>query len=281
MTRKLVALLLVVSMVFCMFSGCASTQEIVTTTTVEVDGYDITVKESNTKREATTTVEGVPITCEHTLDSDEYWLHLSDVSYELDVQILEDGIEVKFKDEVTNVYYEDVVVGQSLTLAFAVPSFIEAGKWLIALAAGYTTIQGIAISADALGDTIRAVRNSSSTYRKARTIDIDAATAIRFGKMNKYNAYYEAYLKGNTVFISKQITQYQAVWRLENGRDVFATSAYAAGWVATKAATVRGVFASGNPHSSHADGGYPHYHAYGRRWVNNSLHSPHDWYPYN
>ena len=145
---------------------------------------------------------------------------------------------------------------------------------------GYAT-ENVAASADAIGTVISGVRYNTSTYSRYRTIDVDAATAIRFGRMNKYNAYYEAYLKGNTVMISRQISQYQAVWRMETGRDVFATSAYAAGWVATQAATVNGVFASGNPHSSHKDGGYPHYHAYGRRWVNNSLHSPHAWYPYN
>ena len=278
MARKLVALFLVVSMICCMFAGCASKQEYTTTKTFEADGYDITIKETENKRETTTTVEGIPIICEHMLDSDEYWLHLSDVSYELDVQVVEDCIEVKFKDDVASDDYENVVVGQSMTLAIAVPSFIEAAKWLIATAAGYYTIQGLVISADALGTTIRGVRNNSNTYRVARSIDIDAATAIRFGRMRKYNTYYVAKLSGNTVMIGQEISEWAAVSRLERGYDVFATSAFAAGWVAMKASVGYNI---GTPHSAHEEGGYPHYHALGRKWINNKLHSPHAWYPYS
>ena len=94
MARKLMALLLAVSMVMCMFAGCTSTQKIVTTTTVEVDGYDITVKESNTKREASTTVEGIPIRCENIFDTKEYWLYINEEPIELGVTIFEDGLEV-------------------------------------------------------------------------------------------------------------------------------------------------------------------------------------------
>lgn len=278
MKRKLVALFLVVSMVFCMFAGCANKQEMVTTTTVEMDGYDITVKETNTKREATTTVEGVPITCEHTLDSDEYWLHLSDVSYELDVQVLEDCIEVKFKDEVTSIDYEDVVVGQSLTLTLAVPSFIIAGKALICTLVGFGTTATVYVAADAIGDVIGGVRSSKSTYYSYRTIDVAAADAIRYGRLNRTNAYFEAYLSNNTVYIGKQISQWNAVSRLERGYDVFATSAFAAGYACLQASTVRGKDIPNHTNSS--EGYYPHYHPLGRRWVKNPNSAPHCWYPY-
>ena len=134
MARKLVALLLVVSMAFCMFAGCANIPEIVTTTTVEVDGYDIIVKETNTKREASTTVEGIPITCENIFDTQECWLYISEEPIELAVTILEDGLEVYLASELTEDNLEERVVAQSaLVLSIATPSLINAAKYLIAI----------------------------------------------------------------------------------------------------------------------------------------------------
>lgn len=278
MTRKLIALFLVVSMVFCMFSGCASTQEIVTTTTVEVDGYDITVKESNTEREATSTVEGVPITCEHIFETQEYWLYINEEPIKLGVTILEDGLEVCLASEIDMNSLEESVVAQSaLVASIAVPSFMELAKYLIAISVLGYAADNVAVSADALGDVISGIRYNTKTYYRYRTIDISAADAIRFGKMNKSNAYYEAYLKGNTVFISRQINKTNAVWRLKNGYDVFATSDYAAFSATYQAAVWTGN--GGIIKHTYSPEQYPHYHPVGRKWVNNPSSYPHCWYP--
>lgn len=197
---------------------------------------------------------------------------------ELGVTILEDGLEVYLSSEIEKNNLEENVVAQTaLALSIAAPSFIEAAKYLLAISIlGYYT-ENIAASADAIGTVISGVRYNTSTYSRYRTIDVDAATAIRFGRMNKYNAYYEAYLKGNTVMISRQISQYQAVWRLETGRDVFATSAFAASYACLQASTTRGTLPN---HTDNREGYYPHYHPLGRRWINNSNYAPHCWYPY-
>lgn len=98
--------------------------------------------------------------------------------------------------------------------------------------------------------------------------------------MKKTNTYYSAYLNGDSVMVGGEIPLWIAVLRLQNGQDVFATSAFAAGYAAMKASTSKGKFYASSPHQSHTEGGYPHYHAYGRKWVNNSQYAPHAWYPY-
>ena len=282
MTRKLIALLLVVSMLFCMFSSCASKQETVKTTNVEVSGFDITVSESSTKREASTTVEGVPLKCERIYDTNEYWLYLNEEPIQLDIVAYEDRIEVCLLEERVDVDYEDKVVGQYvLTLSLATPAFISAAKALICTLCGVAATATVSITADALGNVIGGVRYNKSSYYAYRTVDITAADAIRMGRMRKYNAYYEAYLEGNTVWISKEINEWTAIRRLERGYDVFATSAFAAGWVAMQASTIKSRFYAGEPHSADAEGKYPHYHAYGRKWINDSRFAPHAWYPFD
>ncbi len=282
MTRKLIALLLVISLSFCMISGCSGNQqELATNTTVEVDGYDISVKETNTKREATTTVEGVPLTCEHIFDTKECLLYINEEPIELEVTIVNDGIEVCLASELEQNNLNEAVVAQSaLVASIAAPSFITAAKYLMAISIlGYAS-KNVAASADAIGNVISGVRYNKRTYNRYRTIDISAADAIRFGKMRKSNTYYEAYLKGNTVFISREITQYEAIWRLQSGRDVFSTSNFAAQYACVRAST--NAF-RGKPvtyHSSSGEGYYPHYHPLGRRWVNDSRYAPHCWFPY-
>lgn len=279
MKRKLVALILVVSVIFCMFTGCASNHE--TTENVEVSDSKITVLETDNTREAFTTVEGVPLKCEHILDSDEYWLYLADTPYQLDVKVYDNWVEVCMLDEISPVDYEGKVVGQAvLTATLAVPAFITAAKVLIATAAGVATTTTIYVSANALGNVIGGVRSSSKTYYRYRTVDIPAANAIRFGRMNKYNTYYEAYLSGNTVMVGREINRWSAVRRLESGYDVFATSEFAAIYACIEATTNNNRGKVNLPHSSKGEGYYPHYHALGRRWVNNPMSAPHCWYPY-
>lgn len=115
------------------------------------------------------------------------------------------------------------------------------------------------------------------TYYRYRAVDVDAATAIRYGKMDKYNTYYEAYLINNNVYISNEISRWGAVSRLESGYDVFATSEFAARFVCMQASTKNGMPIQ---HQSRGEGYYPHYHPLGRRWVNNRNYAPHCWYPY-
>lgn len=188
MTRKLVALFLVASMLFCMFTGCVSKQE--TITTVEVDGYDITVKETKNKREASATVEGVSLSCEHIFDTQEYWMYINEEPIELEVTVLEDGIEVYLADEMDTDNLDELVIPQAvLTLSIATPSFITLAKYLFSIVAiGYATDKIVA-SADSIGTVIRGVRSDTKTYKKYRTIDMSVADALPFVLKNKEVTY--------------------------------------------------------------------------------------------
>lgn len=282
MSRKLLAILLAVSLLLCMLSGCTSKQNATTTISVEVEDtdLDIVVEETEKKKTASTTYEGVPMKCEHLFDTDEYWLYLEEKPIKLKVNTLDDGtIEVFTTSEWKEV--NDEVVGQFvLTASMMVPGFITAAKLLIGITIGVTVTKTICLSANALGNVIGGIRSNSNTYHRYRQVDITAADAIRFGKASKYNTCYVAYLSGNTVMIGQEITEWQAINRMKNGYDIFATSAYVAGRVANAAATYKGVFNSGEAHAAHRDGEYPHYHAFGRRWYKNVNHSPHAWYPF-
>lgn len=280
MARKLVALALVVSMIFCMFAGCSSTQEKGTTKTVQMSDLNISVVETESKREASTTVEGVSLKCEHYFDTDEYLLYLEEEPIHLNVSTLDDRIEVYMADEAIADYEEGVVGQLVLTLSLATPTFIAAAKALLAIAAGYAATTAVCVSADALGTVIGGIRSNSKVYTRLRTIDVSAADAIRFGRMRKTNTYYEAYLSGDTVMVSREISQWEAISRLERGRDVFATSEFAAIYVCLAATTNNNRNKILTKHESRGDGYYPHYHPLGRRWVNNPYHSPHCWYPF-
>ena len=280
MTRKLVALILVVSMIFCMFAGCTTMQEKSTTTNVQMSGMDITVVETKDKREASTTVEGVSLKCEHDFDTDDYWLYLEEEPIHLNVSTFDDRIEVYMADEIV-ADYEDGVVGQLvLTLSLATPIFITAAKTLLAIAAGYVATTAVCVSADALGTVIGGIRSNSKVYTRLRTIDVSAADAIRFGRMKKTNTYYEAYLSGNTVMVSREISRWEAISRLERGKDVFATSEFAAIYACLAATTNNNKGKNLIHHTTSNEGYYPHYHPLGRRWVYNSNYAPHCWYPY-
>lgn len=278
MTRKFIALLLVISLLFCMFPGCA--KENSTITEMQIDGYDISLEENREKRTASTIVEGIAMKCEYLIDTNEYWLYLDDEPIKLRVNTLENGdVEVFASEEWTESSNE--VIGQfALTLSFAVPALIAAAKALVCAVACVAATATICVSANALGNVIGGIKNNTKTYYRYREYDATAADAIRFGRMKKYNTCYKAYLSGNTVMIGQEITEWEAIMRMTNGYDIFATSAYVAGRVANSAATYKGVFNSGEAHAAHRDGEYPHYHAFGRRWYKNRAHSPHAWYPF-
>lgn len=278
MTRKFIALLLVISLLFCMFPGCA--KENSTITEMQIDGYDISLEENREKRTASTIVEGIAMKCEYLIDTNEYWLYLDDEPIKLRVNTLENGdVEVFASEEWTE--SSDEVIGQfALTLSFAVPALIAAAKALVCAVACVAATATICVSANALGNVIGGIKNNTKTYYRYREYDATAADAIRFGRMKKYNTCYKAYLSGNTVMIGQEITEWEAIMRMTNGYDIFATSAYVAGRVANSAATYKGVFNSGEAHAAHRDGEYPHYHAFGRRWYKNRAHSPHAWYPF-
>ena len=278
MTRKFIALLLVISLLFCMFPGCA--KENSTITEMQIDGYDISLEENREKRTASTIVEGIAMKCEYLIDTNEYWLYLDDEPIILRVNTLENGdVEVFASEEWTESSNE--VIGQfALTLSFAVPALIAAAKALVCAVACVAATATICVSANALGNVIGGIKNNTKTYYRYREYDATAADAIRFGRMKKYNTCYKAYLSGNTVMIGQEITEWEAIMRMTNGYDIFATSAYVAGRVANSAATYKGVFNSGEAHAAHRDGEYPHYHAFGRRWYKNRAHSPHAWYPF-
>lgn len=276
MTRKLISLALVVSMLVCAFTGLVSNKAV--TTTITVDGYNVTIQETEDTRTTCTTVEGIPMKCERNLSTDEYWLYINENSpIQLEVEQLDDAhIAIT---EVNNMFSSNIeVVGQFvLTLSLAVPTFIAAAKILICTAASVTLTASICISADAIGNVIGGIRSNTFTYYRYRLVDIDAATAIRTGKVRKYNTYYEAYLCNNKVFIGQEISRWGAVSRLECGYDVFATSAFAARFACMQASTRKGTPTN---HQSSGEGYYPHYHPLGRRWVNNRNYAPHCWYPY-
>lgn len=280
MKRKLVALILVVSMIFCMFAGCTTMQKESTTTNVQMSGLDITVVETKDKREASTTVEGVSLKCEHDFDTDDYWLYLEEEPIHLSVSTFDDRIEVYMADEAVADYEEGVVGQLVLTLSLATPTFIAAAKTLLAIAAGYTATTAVCVSADALGTVIGGIRSNSKVYTRLRTIDVSAADAIRFGRMRRTNTYYVAYLSGNTVMVSREISRWEATMRLQQGYDVFATSEFAAMYVCMAASTNNNRGKDLIHHTTNSEGYYPHYHPLGRRWVYNSNYAPHCWYPY-
>lgn len=280
MARKLVALALVVSMIFCMFAGCSSTQEKGTTKTVQMSDLNISVVETESKREASTTVEGVLLKCEHYFETDEYWLYLEEEPIHLNVSTLDDRIEVYMADEAVADYEEGVVGQLVLTLSLATPTFIAAAKALLAIAAGYTATTAVCVSADALGTVIGGIRSNSKVYTRLRTIDVSAADAIRFGRMRKTNTYYEAYLSGNTVMVSREISRWEATMRLQQGYDVFASSEFAAIYVCLAATTNNNRGKGLIHHTTDNEGYYPHYHPLGRHWYKNYNSAPHCWYPY-
>ena len=281
MKRKLLALVLVVSMIFCMFTGFTSTQKSDLPQTLQASGYNITVVEKNNRREASTVVEGVPIKCEHKLDTDEYLLYLEEEPIHLNVTTFDDHIEVSMADEVVS-NLEDQVVGQYvLTFTLAVPAFISAAKVLLAVAAGYAATAVVYVSANAIGNVIGGIRYNTKTYQRYRAVDTSAAVAIRFGRMNRYNTYYVAYLSGSTVMVGREISRWEATMRLQQGYDVFATSEFAAIYVCLAATTNNN---RGKPLTHHSfisgEGYYPHYHPLGRHWYKNYAFAPHCWYPY-
>ena len=282
MKRKLLAILLTVSMLFCMLSGCASKQKTTTVMSVRVENtdLDIVVEETETRKTASTTYEGVPMKCEHLFDTDEYWLYLEEEPIKLKVNTLDNGTIEVFT---TNEWNEanDEVVGQFvLTASLMVPGFIAAAKTLIGITIGVVVTKYICFSANALGNVIGGIRSSSSTYYRYRHVDITAADAIRFGRMTRYNTYYIAYLSGNTVMIGREINQWTAVYRLKNGYDVFATNDYSAFRATYQAAVWTGKGGIIKHTYETSDGYYPHYHPVGRKWVNNPMSYPQCWYPF-
>ena len=156
MSRKLLAILLAVSLLLCMLSGCTGKQNATTTMSVKVEDtdLDIVVEETEKKKTASTTYEGVPMKCEHLLDTDEYWLYLEEKPIKLTVNTLDDGtIEVFTTSEWKEVNNE--VVGQFvLTASMVVPGFITAAKLLIGITIGVTVTKTICLSANALGNVI-------------------------------------------------------------------------------------------------------------------------------
>lgn len=280
MTRKLVSFMLVVSMMFCIFTFGVNSKAIATTT-IHADGYDVIVTETANHRTSSTVVDGIPMQCKRNLETDEYWLYINENDpIQLQVETLNDNViaisEIGKGNEIAN---HEVVGQYVLTLSLAVPAFIEAAKVLICTAACVTLTKTIIISANSIGNVIGGIRSSTNTYNRYRAVDIDAATAIRYGVRNQYNTYYEAYLRNNTVYIGIEISQWGAISRLERGYDVFATSAFAACYACTRAA-IPGARGTTIHHTDSREGYYPHYHALGRRWVNNRNYAPHCWYPY-
>lgn len=281
MVRKFIALLLTICMVASMFVGCSNSQESFAVSSIQAGDLDITVVETQEKREASTTVEGVSLKCEHFFDTDEYLLYLDEEPIELTVTEYDEHIEVFLVNEV-NTNYDEQVVGQMvLTLALATPAFIATAKVLLAVAAGYAATVAIYASANAIATVIGEVRTSSQVYKRYRTIDITAADAIRYGRMKKTNTYYSAYLNGNSVMVGGEITLWMAVLRLQNGQDVFATSEFAAIYACTKASTSKNSGKTLIHHMASDEGYYPHYHPLGRHWYKNYNYAPHCWYPYS
>lgn len=277
MERKFIAILLAISMLFCMLVGCSKTESMITE--VVIDGFEITIEETKAKRTASTTVEDIPVKCEYLIDTDEYWLYLTEEPIQLKVNVLDNGaVEILTCSE-WDEYHEDEVVGQfALTASIASSTAILSAKTLICALIGVTVTSRVFVSADAIGNVIGGIRYNTKTYYKYRQIDMAAADAIRLGRMNRNNAYFTAMLKNNTVMVGMKISQTEAVRRLEFGQDVFATSAFAAGYVCLQASTVRGKDIPN--HQATNEGFFPHYHPLGRRWVQNRLFAPHCWYPY-
>lgn len=280
MTRKFISMALVVSMLLCIFCGFISNNSL--TTNINVDGYNITVEENQTTKTTSTIVEGVPMKCERNLTTDEYLLYINDSEpIQLEVTLLDDT-HIAISDVSDNADFSNTeVIGQYvLTLSLAVPSFISAAKLLVCAAASVTLTSYICVSANAIGNVIGGIRSNSKTYYRYRAVDVDAATAIRYGKMDKYNTYYEAYLNNNTVYVGQEISRWAAVSRLECGYDVFATSEFAALYVCIAATTSNNRNKTLIRHTNSGEGYYPHIHPLGRHWYKNYTSAPHCWYPY-
>lgn len=281
MTRRWISMILVIVFVLGTCTSCSLARYQETVTVMDVEGVEVIYKESASKREATAIVEGIPVLCEYYPNTDECNLFIDDEPIPVHIVEHEDRIEVFLEEEYLS-NYEDQVVGQlALTLTYAIPKLLFCAMVLLTLTYSASKRKRTYISADALAKVINGVRNSVQTFKKYFVKEADAATAIRTGRLTKTNAYYPAYLSGRAVMVcvANEITNWEAVTRLQNGYDVFATTAYAACWAAVKAATEKSKAYAAIPHTSHDEGYYPHYHAAGRRWVNNPRYFPHAWFP--
>lgn len=291
MIRKFVAVLLAVTMIICMLASCASTKEQkntevetteFTTTTEDGTELNVVVTQTSVKREAFTTVEGIPMKCEHFFNDNETWLYFNDQDpMQINVVQNEEKIEVFWLNNGSSTDIEETVVGQYvLTLSLAVPSMIAAAKTIICVAVGVATTASVLIAADLYGNVIGGIRYSSSSYYMYQDIDAEAAYAIRYGRLSPYNTVYTAELSGNTVMIGYEISEWMAVNRLKNGYDVFATTPFAAAYVCAKAATLKNIGKNPTFHRVAEEGYYPHFHPLGRHWYKNYNYAPHCWFPY-
>ena len=282
MARRWISILLVVVFIFGTCTSCSVVQSQEIVTVLNVEGVEVLYKQSPEKREASTTVEGIPIVCEYYPETEECTLRVDDETIPVHIVEHEDRLEVFLEEEYLSNYDEKVVGQMALTMTLAIPAFLFCAMILLTLTYSTSKRKKTYISLDALGRVISGIRSSVQTFKKYRVKDADAATAIRTGKLRKYNTYYPAYLSGRAVMVCvwSEISEGAAVTRLVNGLDVFSSSDYAACWAAVKAApTSRHKASASVPHSAHDEGYYPHYHAEGRKWVNNPQFSPHAWFP--
>lgn len=281
MSRKILAVLLAIVMMVVMIPTTAFTQ---TEETAEP-----TIIETSGKVMAKQEVDGCVVQYEYIKETEKSYLSIADEQYKLNVQTVNDVFLVSMSSETENIY-ETKVVAQATTATIAVGfctvAVVYAAKDVIV--AGLSKVvqasaSAIEIAADSIANTINKIRTNKITSRNVtaassakRKAAVAAITKIKKAKKNNKDYYFSARLVDGTVYMGKEISYSQAVSRLRSGLDVFASGQQAA-QKAAKAASPRKRAA---PHGSHytGDGHFPHFHATGVKWKNNSRHEPHCWY---
>jgi len=229
-------------------------------------------------------VDGSNVKCSYEKDTDNYYLYLDDVEYELNVDMYDGCAMVYMSHESsttnTNEFIAQSATALTLTAAYWSPKIIAAAKVVISSVIKITLAVAAYYSAELIATTINDVKIGELTKRDLKTKAKTATKAIdliKTAKRDNNAYYYEAYLYKNQVMIGRQISFYEAVKRLENGCDVFASNLNAALGAAKKASTIGQV--KFDPYHRGKGFMFPHYHPRGRTWIKDSTSMPHCWFP--
>lgn len=229
-------------------------------------------------------VDGSNVKCSYEKDTDNYYLYLDDVEYELNVDIY-DGCAMVYMSQESYTTNSNEFIAQSataltLTAAYWSPKIVAAAKVVISSVIKITLAVAAYYSAELIATTINDVKIGELTKIDLKTKSKTATKAIDLIKNSKRdnNAYYyEAYIYNGMVMVGRQISFSAAVKRLKKGYDVFASNLNAALGVSIKASTNGRVKFD----AYHKGDGvmFPHYHPIGRKWIKNRNHMPHCWFP--
>lgn len=275
MLRKFLACILTFAILF---------GNIVLLNNVKKDSNEILTTTSERFVTSEVEVDGSNVKCSYEKDTDNYYLYLDDVEYELNVDIY-DGCAMVYMSQESYTTNSNEFIAQSataltLTAAYWSPKIVAAAKVVISSVIKITLAVAAYYSAELIATTINDVKIGELTKIDLKTKSKTATKAIDLIKNSKRdnNAYYyEAYIYNGMVMVGRQISFSAAVKRLKKGYDVFASNLNAALGVSIKASTNGRVKFD----AYHKGDGvmFPHYHPIGRKWIKNRNHMPHCWFP--